>query len=169
MIKNWYILQVQKGYETVIKNLIISNLKKKKLYKHLKYVFSLSEISNKKKNQFYGYIFLNVEINTIILTMITELSNVIGFIKKSNKQLAAISIEEVKNFLFKLEIKETQWMNLKTKFSLGEQVRIKGGPFLDYLGKITYINYKKNRVNIAISVFGRITAIDLEISYIEKE
>jgi len=45
----------------------------------------------------------------------------------------------------------------KVLFEVGELVRVKEGPFTDFNGSVEDVNYDKNKIRVAVTIFGRST------------
>jgi transcriptional antiterminator NusG len=56
----------------------------------------------------------------------------------------------------------------KTKFSVGEAVKIIEGPFADFLGTIEHIDDEKGKVRVLVSIFDRETPVELDFLQVIK-
>ena len=56
----------------------------------------------------------------------------------------------------------------KTLFEPGEMVRVSEGPFADCTGTVEEVNFEKNRLQVAVVIFGRSTPVELEFDQVEK-
>jgi transcriptional antiterminator NusG len=97
---------------------------------------------------------------------IRKISKVTGFIS-SGKKPVPISDEEVDRILKRTEETKDK-PAIKQTFSVGEQVRIKEGPFENFMGAIEEIHPDKGRMKVMVVIFGRTTPVDLEYSQVEK-
>ena len=56
----------------------------------------------------------------------------------------------------------------RVMWSIGDGVRVIGGPFSEFAGKITEVSPEREKVKVSISIFGRETPVELEFTQIEK-
>ena len=56
----------------------------------------------------------------------------------------------------------------KVLFEIGEVVRVIDGPFADFNGVVEEVNYEKNRMRVAVLIFGRSTPVELQFDQVEK-
>lgn len=56
----------------------------------------------------------------------------------------------------------------KTKFTVGEAVKISDGPFSDFLGTIHEMDEERGKVKVLVSIFGRETPVELDFLQIQK-
>ncbi len=53
-------------------------------------------------------------------------------------------------------------------FQSGESVRVKEGPFKNFTGTIEDTNLEKGKIKVMISIFGRVTPVEMEAWQVEK-
>lgn len=174
-MKKWYVVHTQTGAEEKVKK----SLDKKILTSPLKDFFTevvipteqVSEIRSGKKRIshrkfFPGYLLVQMEMNKDSWYLVKTTPGITGFIGSGNKP-SSLSEEEVDNVL-----KRTQDTQVKPSpkiiFEKGEAVRITEGPFVNFNGTIDEIHQEKGKLKVGVSIFGRVTPVELEYWQVEK-
>ena len=116
---------------------------------------------------FPGYVFVNMEMNEDTWHLVKSTPKVLGFIGGTAEKPAPISDKEANAILNRVE-EAVERPKPKTLFEPGQQVRVNDGPFADFTGVVEEVNYDKNRLRVAVMIFGRATPVELEFSQVEK-
>lgn len=175
-MNQWYILQVSKGQDKRIKEDIKSILTKHQLYDKIEDIIipSTEEVvvkdgkrTKKKKNILNGYIFILGDMsNQNVPDYICSIRGVVGFIKNErnskNNEPKPIRKSEIDRMLNQTK------KSSNTSFLVEEEVHIIEGSFKGFKGKIVDTDENKQKANLEISIFGRISPIELDFSYLEK-
>ena len=78
-----------------------------------------------------------------------------------------ISAKEVQNIMQQMQA-GVEKPRPKVLFEVGEAVRVKEGPFTDFTGVDEEVNYDKNKIRVAVTIFGRATPVELDFGQVEK-
>ena len=130
------------------------------------------EIKNGQKRKserkfFPGYVLVQMELDDDTWHLVKETPRVLGFIGGKADKPAPITEREANAILQRVEA-GVDAPKPKTMFEPGEMVRVIDGPFNDFNGVVEDVNYEKNRLNVAVLIFGRSTPVELEFSQVEK-
>jgi transcriptional antiterminator NusG len=99
--------------------------------------------------------------------LVKEAPKVLGFIGGTSDKPAPISDREAEAILQRIQ-EGVDKPRPKVLFEPGEVVRVVDGPFNDFNGVVEEVNYEKNRMLVAVQIFGRSTPVELEFSQVEK-
>lgn len=116
---------------------------------------------------FPGYVLVQMEMNEDTWHLVKATPKVMGFIGGTADKPAPISDKEAEKILNRVT-ESVEKPRPKTLFDPGQAVRIKEGPFADFQGVVEEVNYEKNRLRVAVLIFGRSTPVELEFSQVEK-
>ncbi|MGH8539482.1 MAG: transcription termination/antitermination protein NusG, partial [Stenotrophobium sp.] len=120
-----------------------------------------------KRKFFPGYVLVQMEMVEDTWHLVKSTPKVLGFIGGTPDKPAPISDKEAASILNRVE-ESVEKPKPKTLFEPGESVRVKEGPFADFSGVVEEVNYDKNRLRVAVLIFGRSTPVELEFSQVEK-
>lgn len=116
---------------------------------------------------FPGYVLVEMELNDNTWHLVKETPRVMGFIGGKADQPAALSVKEA-NAILNRVAEGSEKATPKTIFEAGEIVRVIDGPFNDFNGVVEKVNYDKNRLQVAVTIFGRSTPVELDFDQVEK-
>jgi transcription antitermination protein nusG len=116
---------------------------------------------------FPGYVLVQMEMNEQTWHLVKSTPRVLGFIGGTPDKPAPISDKEAEKILNRVT-ESVEKPRPKTLFDPGESVRVIDGPFADFSGVVEEANYEKNRLRVAVLIFGRSTPVELEFSQVEK-
>lgn len=173
--KKWYVIHAFSGCEQRVLDEIKARMKLSKM-EHIfgeiiipsEEIVSLKKGKNQKttKKIFPGYIFVQMHMNENSWHFIRSLPKVLGFIGTSQDKPTPISNKEIEIIFKKIEKTKKSPKN-KNQFIPGASVRVNQGPFIDFSGTIETVDYEKNRLKVSISIFGRLTPVELDFKQVE--
>ncbi|MFH1971074.1 MAG: transcription termination/antitermination protein NusG [Patescibacteria group bacterium] len=117
-----------------------------------------------KEKIFPGYLLAKMIIDDQGWLAVRTTPGITGFVGSSGKP-TALSEAEVANIQ---KFVSAPAPRFKTKFSVGEAVKITDGPFADFLGTIHEMDESKGKVKVLVSIFGRETPVELDFLQIQK-
>lgn len=176
MAKRWYVVQAYSGFESQVKRSILERITRYGMEDSFGEVLvpteEVVEVREGQKRRserkfFPGYVLINMEMNDDTWHMVKDSPRVLGFIGGTSDKPAPISQKEVDNILQRVE-DGAEKPRPKVLFEVGEVVRVIDGPFKDFNGVLEEVDYEKNRLNVAVQIFGRSTPVELEFYQVEK-
>lgn len=117
-----------------------------------------------KEKIFPGYMLVKMVVDDSTWLAIRTTPGVTGFVGAGAKP-TPLSETEVKNIQKFISAPAKRF---KTKFSVGEAIKITDGPFSDFLGTIDELDEEKGKVKVLVSIFGRETPVELDFLQITK-
>jgi transcriptional antiterminator NusG len=115
-----------------------------------------------------GYVLVQMEMDGDSWHLVKSVPKVMGFIGGTQEKPVPISEKEADAILQRIQ-DGTQKPRPKVLFEVGEVVRVTDGPFNDFSGVVEEVNYEKNRLRVAVLIFGRSTPVELEFGQVEKQ
>ena len=169
----WYVVHVKTGYELKAKAALEQRIKSMGLESKIfevvvpmreNVIVKKGKKSKIKEKVFPGYVLIrmNLDYDSWIVVKTTE--GITGFVGAGTKP-TPISDKEVQAIMIFVQQEQPKF---KTKFSVGEAVKIKEGPFADFLGTIEGIDEEKGKVRVLVSIFDRETPVELDFLQVTK-
>ena len=176
MAKRWYVVHAYSGYEKSVMRTLLERIKLHEMEDKFGDVLvpteEVVEMRNgqkrKSERKFYpGYVLVNMEMDDASWHLVNSTPRVMGFIGGTADKPAPITEREADAILQRVE-QGVEQPRPKTLFEPGEMVRVVDGPFADFSGVVEEVNYPKSRLQVAVTIFGRATPVELGFDQIEK-
>lgn len=176
MAMEWYVVQAYSGFEMSVKRSLAERIERAGMQDHFGEVLvpteEVVEIRGGQKRRserkfFPGYVLVQMEMTDESWHLVKEVPRVLGFIGGTADRPAPISEREADAILNRVQESEEK-PKPKVLFDVGEVVRVNDGPFNDFNGVVEEVNFEKNRLLVAVQIFGRSTPVELEFSQVEK-
>lgn len=174
--KRWYVVQAYSGFEGRVKKSLEERIALDDMQdKFGSILIPTEEVVEMRGGQkrrserkfFPGYVLVQMEMNDTTWHLVKSLPKVLGFIGGTSDKPAPISNREAEEIIGQMQTGESK-PRPKVLFEAGEMVRVIDGPFADFNGAVEEVNYEKNRLRVAVSIFGRSTPVELEFDQVEK-
>uniref|UniRef100_A0A2C9LTK5 Large ribosomal subunit protein uL11m n=1 Tax=Biomphalaria glabrata TaxID=6526 RepID=A0A2C9LTK5_BIOGL len=88
-----------------------------------------------------------------------------GFILSSNGNPAPLSKLDFEKISSSAKEKIEKF-DKEIRYEVGQTVKITDGPFASFVGEVEHVDYSKQRLRVAVAIFGQSTPVDLELSQI---
>ncbi len=174
--KRWYVVHAYSGFEKTVQRTLLERIQRAGMQdKFGQVLVPVEEVVEMKSGQkaiserkfFPGYVLVEMEMTDDTWHLIKSTPKVTGFVGGTATKPTPISQREVDNILHQIQ-EGVEKPKPKVLFESGEMVRVKEGPFTDFNGTVEAVNYEKNKLRVAVSIFGRSTPVELDFSQVEK-
>lgn len=176
MSKRWYVVHAYSGFERQVKRSLEDRIKHLGLESMFGDILVPTEevveirSGQKRKSErkfFPGYVLVSMDMNEQTWHLVRQIPKVLGFIGGTSEQPTPISDREADTILQRIQ-EGVDKPKPKVLFEAGEVIRVTEGPFTDFNGVVEEVNYEKNRLRVAVLIFGRSTPVDLDFGQVEK-
>ncbi|MDO8053857.1 transcription termination/antitermination protein NusG ['Opuntia sp.' phytoplasma] len=171
----WYILQTQSGYEKVVQQDLlkiansgigISNLIHEVICPTEKHIKIKADGTKKEieKKIYIGYIFIKMIMTNQSWFIVRNIPKVTGFLGSIKKEKGSKPIplteSEINPILLKMGIiSKPNYDHL-----INKRVQIINGSFVGQVGRVSLVDYEKDKMMVEIELFGRATPIEISFS-----
>lgn len=176
MAKLWYVVHAFSGMEKSVAKAIQERVDRAGMQDAFGQILvpaeEVIEIRNGQKAKserrfFPGYVLVEMDMNDDTWHLVKNTNRVTGFVGGSGNKPRPISGAEVDKIMAQMQ-EGAEKPRPKVLFEVGEQVRVKEGPFADFNASVEEVNYEKNRLRVAVLIFGRSTPVEVEFGQVEK-
>lgn len=169
----WYVVHTASGHEVRVSETLRQRVETMnlsgKVFELLvptqdRIVIRQGKKSTIKEKIFPGYLLTKIILDDPTWLAIRTTPGITGFVGTGNKPtpLSEAEVANIQKFV------SSPAPRYKTKFVVGEAVKITDGPFLDFLGTIHEMDEAKGKVKVLVSIFGRETPVELDFLQIQK-
>ncbi|MGN0499461.1 MAG: transcription termination/antitermination protein NusG [Acutalibacteraceae bacterium] len=164
----WYVVHTYSGYE----NKVASNLEKtvenrglQDLIREVKVpTETVTEIEDSKSREverkiYPGYVFIKMVYTDETWYVVRNIRGCTGFVGPSSEPIPLTDAE--------VEKMGVESRSIEVAYKVGDSVRVTDGPLEDFVGVVDEIDTDKNIVRVTVSMFGRDTAVELELNQAE--
>jgi transcriptional antiterminator NusG len=175
MTKRWYIVHAYSNFEKKV----AESIREQSVAKGLGDLFEavlvpteeVVEIRRGRKFKserrfFPGYVLVKMELTDQAYHLIKNTPKVTGFLGSDNKPIP-ITDAEAARILNQVQ-EGIERPKTSISFEVGEQVRVADGPFASFNGLVEEVDEQRERLKVAVSIFGRPTPVELEYGQVEK-
>lgn len=174
--KEWYILRTRANMEKKAQTLLCERIARLNIAHLFGEILvpeeKVVEVKNGKRKEtmrklYTGYIFLEIDFTDEVWHAIKDTLYILGFVGGDNRRPSPVPKSEMER-IFSL-IKETEAVPIqKHQFEVGEALLITNGPFKDFNARVQQVNYDRETMKVSVTIFGRETMLDLNISDVTK-
>jgi len=181
-IKGWYVLRVFTGKEEAVKAFTLKEIKLAKLEQYFGEMLipvetviemRLGKKREKKRTLFPGYLFVEMEVSPEVKHFLLNIPRIIGFadysgvnIKGKEHEPQPLLTDEVDRLLGR-NVPSHARTTFEVPFQVDDKVKINDGPFKDFVGSVKEINQDKRKLKVLVSIFGRITPVEVDILQVD--
>jgi transcriptional antiterminator NusG len=174
--KRWYVVHVYSGMEKSVMRALIERINRAGMTEQFGQILvpteEVVEVKNGQKSVserrfFPGYVLVEMDMTDETWHLVKNTPKVTGFIGGKSNKPTPIPAREIDKIMQQVQ-EGVEKPRPKVLYEVGEQVRIKDGPFTDFNGNVEEVNYEKSKVRVSVTIFGRATPVELEFGQVEK-
>ncbi len=169
----WYVVHTSSGHEMRVMDTLHQRIEtmnlQGKIFEMLvptqdRVIIRSGKKATVKEKIFPGYLLVKMILDDPTWLAVRTTAGITGFVGAGNNPtpLSEVEVANIQKFV------AAPAPRYKTKFGVGEAVKIVDGPFTDFLGTIHEMDEEKGKVKVLVSIFGRETPVELDFLQIQK-
>ena len=166
----WYVVHTYSGYENSVAAAILKAAENRRMQDLIQEVnipmetvteFTDNGEKTVERKVFPGYVLVKMVLTDESWHLVHNVRGAAGFVGADGK---AIPLTEDEIIALGVEHRE-----VVVGINVGDRVRITDGPMEGYFGTVEELDVEKERVRVAVSMFGRETPVDLDLDQVEAD
>lgn len=171
--RSWYVVHCYSGYENKVRHSIEQRIEtmgmQDKIFDVVVPTEEEIEIKDGKRRTverrvFPGYILVQLIMDEDSWYVVRNTPGVTGFVGMGSEP-TPLREDEVTKIMNRMEAEAPK---VKFNFQPGQKVRIRSGPFSDFIGSVDEIDIDRAKVKVLVSFFGRETPVELDFLHVEN-
>lgn len=173
--KHWYVLKAISGKESKVKEYIELDMKNHG-YQDLvpQVVIPVKRVEQlvrgkrvvRELNMLSGYVLVEASWVGEIPQMLRNTPGVLGFLGGTDGP-TPLRQQEI-NRMLGVNSESDEMATVLVDFIEGESVKVIDGPFASFNGVVEDVNKDKQKLKVAVKIFGRVTPLELSFAQVEK-
>jgi transcription termination/antitermination protein NusG len=168
MAKKWFVIHTLSGQEGRVKEHIEHQIKSDHLEEIMgRILLPTQEVMAIKKGKkvtsikkfFPSYLIVEMDLTRETMHLVQSTPGVTNFV--GGRTPLPLRADEVERVLGQADPQKRK-KSSDIPFIIGDSVKIKDGPFKDFDGTVDEISVEKGKVKVMVSVFGRLTPVELD-------
>ena len=122
------------------------------------------------RRMFPGYLIIQMKMDDESWYVVRNTPGVTGFVSAEDENEGRpkpVPLEETEVQAIMNQMQSSK-PRVRVGFEIGQTVRIKDGPFVDFMGAVDEVYPDRAKVKVLVSFFGRETPVELDFLQIEK-
>lgn len=174
MEKRWYFVQVHSSMEKNVERALGERIARSELSDMFGQVLvpteKVAETRNGKRVEterrlYPGYVLVEMAMTDESWHLVKSTPKVSGFVGGVGNKPRALPQSDVDKVL---SLMSGERPRPKIEFTVGEELRVKEGPFADFNAFVEEVNYERNKLKVTVTIFGRSTPVELGFDQVEK-
>ena len=166
----WYVIHTYSGYENKVKATLERIVENRRIQEYIQEISvpmeEQVEIKDGKKKTsmkkiYPGYVLVKMVLTDEMWYVVRNTRGVTGFVGPNSRPVP-LTDEELA-----LMGVETGWEPV-VDYGIGDSVKVISGPLESFIGLVEEINLEKKKVRVLVSMFGRETPVELELTQIMR-
>ena len=164
----WYVIHTYSGYENKVADNLAKTVESRDLHDLIQEIKvpteTVQEIKDQKTKEverkiFPSYVLVKMVMNDDTWYIVRNIRGCTGFVGPSS---APIPLTEDEVRKMGVDVKK-----IEVSYSVGDSVNVIAGPLEGFVGTVEAVDEDKNSVQIVVSMFGRDTQVELELTQVE--